>query len=162
MPLVELAFPKTRHQKFRIIWDRSRIIKDLLKYETSSFEEKYLGLPVPEGKMKHGKFKSIKQSFQNRACDWTEKYMSSAAKETLIKAVLQSLATYAMGVFKFPVGLTEDLSHIIRDFWWGDEENKRRMHWMSWEKLTRPKAQGGISFRDLRIFNQALLARRAW
>jgi hypothetical protein len=31
-------------------------LKLLLGYETSSFEEKYLGLPVPEGRLKNGKF----------------------------------------------------------------------------------------------------------
>jgi hypothetical protein len=60
--------------------------------------------------------------------------------EILIKPVLQSITTYAMGVFKFPAGLTEELSQIIRNFWWGDEENRRRMHWMSWDKMTRPKS----------------------
>jgi hypothetical protein len=33
-----------------------------------------------------------------------------------------------MGVFKFPAGLIEDLERIIRDLWWGDEVNKRKMH----------------------------------
>jgi hypothetical protein len=56
----------------------------------------------------------------------------------------------------------EDLSKAIRDFWWGDEENKRRMHWLTWDKLARPKSHGGIGFRNLHIFNKALLARQAW
>jgi hypothetical protein len=29
-------------------------IKNILQYDTVCFEEKYLGLPVPEGRMKKG------------------------------------------------------------------------------------------------------------
>jgi hypothetical protein len=131
-------------------------IQGILNYDT------HLALPVREGRMKKGKFKSTKGRFSKHASDWSEKYMSSGAKEILIKSVLQSIATYAMGVFKFPMGLLDELQHIIRNFWWGDEEDRRRMHWMAWDKMTRPKSQGGIRFRDLRVFNHALLARQAW
>ena len=94
--------------------------------------------------------------------DWTEKYSSSGAKETLIKSVAQVIPTFAMSVFKFSATLCEELMHMTRDFWWGDDKDRRCIHRLSWEKLTKRKSQGGMGFKDLKVFNQALLARQAW
>ena len=33
---------------------------------------------------------------------------------------------------------------------------------MAWDVVTRPKYMGGMGFRDLEIFNLALLSRQAW
>jgi hypothetical protein len=64
-----------------------------------------------------------------------------------------------MGVFKLPFSLYDDLTRLIREFWWGAEKGRRKMHWVSWDIMVRPKPQGGMGLRDMRIFNQALLAR---
>ncbi|XP_066354406.1 uncharacterized mitochondrial protein AtMg00310-like [Miscanthus floridulus] len=50
----------------------------------------------------------------------------------------------------------------IRAFWWGAEKGRRKVQWIPWEKLVMPKGFGGIGFKDLRLMNQALLARHAW
>jgi hypothetical protein len=82
-----------------------------------------------------------------------------AAKEVLIKSVAQALTIFVMGVFKLSAGFHEDYTKMIKRFWWGEEENKRKVHWVSWDLLTDPKFMGGMGFRDPSCFNQALLAR---
>ena len=103
-------------------------VASVLSVQTTSFEEKYLGLPVPEGRMKDDKFQPAKEKLRKKCSDWCEKYMSGAAKEALIKSVAQAMSTYAMSVFKFSAGLCDDLSQIIRNFWWGDEEDNKKTH----------------------------------
>jgi hypothetical protein len=44
-------------------------VMTILNVQTESFEEKYLGLPVPEGRMKGGRFQPVKEKYKKKMSD---------------------------------------------------------------------------------------------
>ena len=74
---------------------------------------------------------------------WKEKLLGKAGKEILIKAVAQAIPTYSMSCFRIPDSFCDELTSLIRNFWWGQKKDEHKMAWISWEKLCTPKSKGG-------------------
>ena len=89
-----------------------------------------------------------------------EKLLSKARKEILIKVVAQAIPTYSLSCFKIPDTLCDELTSMIRNFWWGQKDNERKLAWLSKEKFCMPKSMGGMGFKQLKPFNLALLAKQ--
>ncbi|XP_017621977.1 uncharacterized mitochondrial protein AtMg00310-like [Gossypium arboreum] len=56
----------------------------------------------------------------------------------------------------------EEMTSKIRRWWWASKEKGRGWAMLLWDNLFLSKGIGGIGFRDLRLFNFALLGWQVW
>ncbi|XP_075665346.1 uncharacterized protein LOC142635011 [Castanea sativa] len=137
-------------------------IKSRFGAQVIKWHEKYLGLPSLVGRNKKNTFKEVKEKLAKKLVGWKEKLLLKASKEVLIKVVAQAIPTYTMSCFKIPNKLCEEITSLIRSFWWGHCKDERKMALISWEKLCTPKACGGMGFKKLKQFNLAMLTKQEW
>ncbi|XP_065624064.1 uncharacterized protein LOC136065183 [Quercus suber] len=130
----EASSQKVNRSKTSIFFSKSTsedlkvTIKGILGVQEVHQYEKYLGLPSLVGRGKRESFNYIKERVWKKLQGWEGKLLSQAGREVLVKSVIQAIPTYAMGCFKLPLGLCNDIEVLVKRFWWGQHGNRRKVH----------------------------------
>jgi hypothetical protein len=123
---------------------------------------KYLGIPALEKSPRVHDFQYLVENVKARLAGWKAKQLSLAGRITLAKSVIQAIPIYPMMSTPIPKSCLKEIEKVQRAFIWGDTEEKKKAHMISWETLTQPKWSGGVGLRKLQPMNDACLMKMGW
>jgi hypothetical protein len=94
---------------------------------------------------------------ERRLAGWKQSYLSKGGRLTLIKSTVSNLPTYFLSLFPIPTAVAKRIEQIQRNFLWGSSVESVKFPLVKWVQICRPYSHGGLSIKNIRQFNAALL-----
>ena len=85
-----------------------------------------------------------------------------AGRLILTKAVISAIPSYTMQECILPSRIHANLDTIRRNFLWGSTEDKKKLHMIGWNNVTKPKNRGVLGFHAAKERNTTLVAKLCW
>ena len=80
----------------------------------------------------------------------------------LIQSSLSTIPNYNMQCAYLPSKVLDGIDRISKNFLWGSTYTSKKMHWVGWHKVTRPRKEGGLGLQSAKGRNTSLLAKLNW
>jgi hypothetical protein len=87
---------------------------------------------------------------QKKLAGWKASNLSLAGKITLCKSVFSTIPLYPMQAAVFPKHTCYEIEKIYRRFIWGQQEGRDKIHLVNWNKMCRPKEEGGMGLKKMK------------
>jgi len=125
---------------------------------------RYLGICWGvEGNYRRKQFwEPIVNKIKNKLNRRKGKVLSFAGRVCLLKLFFTYVPLYYMSLFKMSISINEEVMKIQRKFIWGWGAKGRNIAWVKWTTICKSKREWGLGIKNIKLFNEALLARRKW
>ncbi|KAL9664765.1 hypothetical protein QQ045_020172 [Rhodiola kirilowii] len=159
---LEINFNKSRCLGIGLEDEEVQKFADVLGSPMGKFPMNYLGMQVGANPSRISTWSPILQKFKQKLASWKSTNLSMAGRVVLIKSVLCNLPLYYASMYKMPITVAQEMERTQRRFLWGSSDLRRKIHYVKWSKITKPKKYGGLGIQGLVNMNLTLLAKWWW
>ena len=99
---------------------------------------------------------------KNKLAGWKANLLSLAGRAVLIQASSAAIPAYVMQCTYISNKILKGVDRMNKNFLWGSTESSKKIHWVGWQRVTKPKEVGGLSLQNAKGRNTALLAKLNW
>ena len=122
----------------------------------------YLGIEVGANPRRRSTWLKVLERIKKKLTPWKMKNLSFGGRICLLNSVISSLPLFSISFFKLPISIANEIRKLHSHFLWGGSGEGRKIHWVCWEKVCKPKVCGGLGVKDILKFNRALLGKWRW
>ena len=119
-------------------------LSNILGFRSTSNLGSYLGFPLRHAGSSNQDLNFVLSRVEQKLAGWKSNLLSFAGCQVLIQASISSISSYIMQSVLLPSRILDKLDKISWNFLWGSSDSRRKMHWVGWDKVTKPKAEGGL------------------
>ena len=123
---------------------------------------KYLGFPIKHRGTTNEDLNFVLERVKQKLAGWKANLLSFASKAVLIQASTSTILAYIMQCMALPKKLLDNIDMVNRNFLCRSMNDAKKVHWVGWHKVTKPKEEGGLGIQVAKDRNQALLAKLNW
>jgi hypothetical protein len=84
---------------------------------------------------------------RGRLNSWGHKYISFEGRIVLLNSMLNSVPIFYSYFLKMPAKVVKQIVRIQRNFLWGGVMGGRKICWVKWKNVCKPKNKGGLRVR---------------
>ena len=133
-----------------------------LDFAFESLPVKYLGMPLISKRSTTADYDYLVEKLTNRIHSWFARNLSYTARLQLVNSVLISITNYWSQTVILPKRVLNQIKAPCRFYLWLGETESNSPGNVSWEKVCRPKQEGGLGIRNLQQWNLAAVGKIAW
>ncbi|XP_015167593.1 uncharacterized protein [Solanum tuberosum] len=126
------------------------------------FPFKYLGVRLSTKKLTIMQWLPLVNKIIARISSWTAKKLSYAGRMQLVQSVLFGIQEYWSQLFTIPAKALKLIESYCRSFTWSGSNTITKRELIAWDKVCLPKSVGGMNLINIRMWNQAAIAKTCW